>query len=70
MIVEPPVIGRPVVARLVFLDNPKDIHQPAVAAHDWVTQQNFNLAVAAFLGQRNDPAHPREQVAATPDQSI
>ena len=39
----------------------------AVAADDRMAKQDLDLAVAALLGQRDDPAHALEQVVAADD---
>jgi hypothetical protein len=44
------------MARFVTLDDPEDLDQSRVTTHVRVTEQDFDLAVAALLGEREDSA--------------
>src|SRR6476646_10153574 len=63
---EPFIIRRP-VARLVLLDDSKDLHQAAVGANERMTKQDLDLRVSPFLGERNDAAQALEQTVLSDD---
>lgn len=58
---KPIVIGGP-MAWLVLLDDTEDLLQHPIASDKGVTQQGLDLAVTAFLGQRNDSTHALKQI--------
>src|SRR5689334_6956861 len=49
------------MTRLVFPDDPKDLHEPRVRLDDRMTKQSFDLPVSAFFGQRDHSAQLLEQ---------